>query len=304
MLPARLACVRIRIGLLFQKFVNRCMKNVMTTRLQRGFDEVFSKQAESPTWQALCRQVFGQYLGQLSFTPVTQIHLLAEKLHVTSQSRVLELAPGTGGLSVYLAKLTGCHLVGVDASPIAVKIANRRAMQQGLAERVHFEVGILPQLLYPDSSFDVVISIDSVYGVPEKISLFRGCYRVLRPGGYLGFYTLYRRRKIYAESPMHGRAYFWFPSQSYSILLEQAGYQGILKMDLTEDFIRLAKRWLKAIRENRASLEKELGIKRTKGLLMGDIAIALSLASEGCIGRALYKAQKPLCWEERNMPSG
>jgi len=301
-LPARLARARAYVGLFFGKLVDRYMKSFQTARLRRGFDETFCKMAESPTWEAVCRQVFGQSSrgGQLSFTPVTQIHLLVEKLHITSQSHVLELASGTGGLSLYLAKLSGCRLTGLDISPVAVKIANKQAMLQGLSERVNFEVGILPELPYQDCSFDVVVSIDSVYGVPEKTALFRGCYRVLRPCGYLGFYTLYERRKFSAESAMHARARYWFPLQPYSKLLEEVGFKDILKMDLTEDFIRLAKRWINTILENRASLDKELGKKITRGLLAGDIRTAWTLATQGYVGRALFKAQKPLHGEWHN----
>lgn len=293
-LPARLARARARVGLLFEKLVNRYMKSFNTARLQRGFDETFSKMAESPTWEALCGQVFDRYLGQFSFTPVTQIHLLVEELRITSQSHVLELASGTGGLSLYLAKLSGCRLTGLDISPVAVKIANKQAMLQGMSERVNFEVGVLPELPYEECSFDVVVSIDSVYGVPDKTALFCGCYRVLRPGGYLGFYTLYERRKFSAESAMHARARYWFPLQPYSKLLEEAGFKDILKIDLTKDFIRLARRWVKAMQENRVLLEKELGKKMTRGLLAGDIGTAWALATEGYVGRALFKAQKPL----------
>lgn len=295
-LPARLVRTRARVGLLFGKLVNRYMKSFQTARLQRGFDETFCKMAESPTWEALCCQVFGQRArgGQFSFTPVTQIHLLVEKLHIRSQSHVLELASGTGGLSLYLAKLSGCRLIGLDISPVAVKIANKQAMLQGLSQRVNFEIGILPDLPYQECSFDVVVSIDSVYGVPEKTALFHDCYRVLRPGGYLGFYTLYERRKFSAESVMHAQARYWFPLQSYSKLLEETGFKDIFKIDLTKDFIQLAKQWVKAIQENRASLEKELGKKMTKGLLAGDIRTAWALGKEGYVGRALFKAQKPL----------
>jgi len=295
-LPKRLVRARARVGLLFGNLVNRYMKNFQTARLQRGFDETFCKMAQSPTWEALCRQVFDQYLGQFSFTPVIQIHLLVEKLHITSQSHVLELASGTGGLSLYLAKLTGCRLTGLDASPMAVKIANKQAMLQGLSERVHFEVSILPEMSCSECSFDVVVSIDSIYGVSDKSAVFRGCYRVLRPGGCLGFYTLYERRKFSAESVMHARARYWFPLQPYSKLLEGAGFKDVLKMDLTEDFIRLAKQWVKAMQENRVLLEKELGKKTTKGLVAA-IGTAWALATEGLVGRALFKAQKPLYGE-------
>ena len=303
-LPARLARARARVGPLFEKLVNRYMKSFRTARLQRGFDETFSKMAESPTWEALCCQVFdhecSMRAGQFSFTPVTQIHLLVEKLNITSQSHVLELAPGTGGLSLCLAKESGCRLTGLDISPVAVKIANEQAMLEGMSERVHFEVGVLPELPYQECSFDVVVSVDSVYGVPEKTALFHGCYLVLRPGGYLGFYTLYKRRKFYGESVMHARARHWFPLQPYSKLLEEAGFKDVLKIDLTKGFIQLAKQWVRAIQENRAALDKEMGKKVTKGLVAGDIRTAWALATEGCVGRALFKAQKPLHGEWRN----
>jgi ubiquinone/menaquinone biosynthesis C-methylase UbiE len=285
------------VGQFFEKLLCRYLKSfarVQAVSLQKGYDEIFCKFAGSPTWQALCQQVFDQYLGQYSFTPVTQINLLVEQLNITSQSYVLELASGTGGLSCYLAKLTGCRLTGVDASPAAVRIANRQAMLQGLSQRVNFEVGILPELPYPDSSFDVVISIDSIYGVPDKTQLFHGCYRVLKPGSCIGFYTLYERKKFHAETPMHTRALYWFPLKPYSFFLEEAGFKNILKMELTKDFVQLTRRWVKAMQENRELLEKELGKKTAEGLLTGDIRIAEALAEEGLVGRALFKAQKPL----------
>ena len=297
-LPARLAGARARVGLLLEKFVSRYMMRFKTARLQKGFDETFGKLAESSAWEALCCRVFDHVCsmraGQLSFTPATQIRLLVETLQITSESNVLELACGTGGLSLYLAKVSGCRLTGLDISPVAVKIANKQAMLQGMSDRARFEVGVLPELPYEDCSFDAVVSIDSVYCVPDKTALFLGCYRVLKPGCYLGFYTLYERRKFFAESVMHARARYWFPLRPYSRLLEEAGFKDVSKIDLTEDLIRLAKRWVKTMEENRVSLEKELGEKMTRGFLAGDIRTAWVLATEGYVGRALFKAQKPL----------
>jgi len=296
-LPTWLVRARTHVGLFLGKLVSRYMKSFEMARCQKGFNETFRKMAESPTWEALCCQVFdherSMRAGQLSFTSAGQIRLLAEKLHITSQSRVLELASGTGGLSLYLAKVTGCHLTGLDLSPVAVKIANKQAVLQGLSPRVNFEVCILPELPYKECSFDAVVSVDSVYVVPDKISLFRGCYQVLKPGGIIGFYTLVKRRSFPAESAMCARARFWFPSQPYCRLLEEAGLKDILKVDLTEEFIQLARQWLRAIQENRVLLEKELGKKAAKGLLVGDISTAWALAVEGYVGRALFEAQKP-----------
>lgn len=292
-LPARLARVRRCVGLFFKKLVSRYLKSFKTARLQRGFDETFRRMAESTTWEVVCRGVFGQYLGQLSFTPVKQIRLLVEKLHIGSKSHVLDLACGTGGLSLYLAKLAGCRLAGVDISPVAVKIANEQAMLQGLSHRVNFEVGVLPDLPYQDDFFDAIVSIDSVYGIPEKAVLFRGCCRVLRPGGSLGFYTLYRRREFFGGTALHARASFWFPSRPYPNLLEEAGFKGVSRMDLTEDFVRLGREWVRAMQDNRVALKREMGEKRVEGLL-ADIGTAWALAKEGCVGRGLFRARKPV----------
>jgi len=136
-----------------------------------------------------------------------------------------------------------------------------------------------------------VVSIDSVYSVADKTVLFRGCYRVLQPSGQLAFYTLYRRREFFGESGMRARARFWFSPQPYSQLLEEAGFRDILKIDLTEDFIRLAKEWVRVMQNNRVALSKELGKKVAKGLL-ADIGTAWVLATEGYVGRALFKAEK------------
>jgi cyclopropane fatty-acyl-phospholipid synthase-like methyltransferase len=262
-------------------------------RLQRGYDQIFRKFAESPMWHRVCEQVFGKDLGQYSFTPASQIHFLVKELTITSSCRVLDLACGVGGLSCYLAELAKCQVVGVDGSIVAVEIANKQALSSGLSKRVKFEACILPEIPYQDSCFDVVISIDSVYGIPDKSRLLRNCHRVLKPGGYIGLYTLYERRKIFGETAMHTRALYWFPLKPYSVLLKEAGFNNIAKIDFTEDFLNLAGRWVEAIQENKEALEKELGKKTIDGLLTGDIRIAWELGREGLIGRALFKAQKP-----------
>ncbi len=289
-LPRILAIALVRINLLLETLGIKYKRNTFdASRLQTSFDEIFRRQLESTTWQSLCKQVFDSYVGQFGFATVGHVGLLVEHLGVTSQSRVLELAPGTGGLSVYLAELTGCRLVGVDASPFAVKAANMRVEQSGLVERVHFEVGILPKLSYKDCSFDVVTCIDSLKQVPNTLTMFRECYRVLRPGGCVGFLTLCRRRNFELRNPVQRVAYNWFPPQSYPELLKQAGFQGIAEVDLTEGFIRFTKHWVDAMEENKKSLKRELG---DPNIWQQDQVTALALAKEGYVGWALFKAKK------------
>ena len=207
-LPERLIRTRINLEVLVQILLTRYLKDFIRIQTLGRYNEIYSKFTGSPTWRTVCQQILGQYLGQYSFTPSSQIHFLVEKLNITPQSHVLDLASGLGGLSCYLARVSGCHVIGVDASQMGVKIGNREAASQGLAERVSFEVGLLPDLRYQDCCFDAVISVDSVYAVPDKSQLFHGCYRVLKPGGRVVITDIIIKGNILDEagSDLHGSA--------------------------------------------------------------------------------------------------
>lgn len=211
--PAKLTLARFYASqfsdIIFNRYL-KCFARVRAKSVQKGYDQIFQKFNSSNVWQELCRHVFGEYLGQYSFTTLKQIHFLIDTLKITSPSRVLDLACGVGGLSCYLAKASGCEIIGLDISPVAIKIANENAMFYDLIGRSCFKVGILPEIPFQSEYFDVVISMDSVYGIPDKRQLFRECYRILRKGGRIGFYTLYKRRSFSPLTALHVRALYGF----------------------------------------------------------------------------------------------
>jgi len=73
----------------------------------RQLRQNFQKFESSDVWKELCSQVFGEYLRQYSFTDTKQVDFLVEKLNITSKTRVLDLDCGLGGLSCYLARISG-----------------------------------------------------------------------------------------------------------------------------------------------------------------------------------------------------
>jgi phosphoethanolamine N-methyltransferase len=58
-----------------------------------------------------------------------------------------------------------------------------RVARAGLADRVQSRVVEPGPLPFPDASFDVVFSKDSIVQIPDKPALFAEILRVLRPGG-------------------------------------------------------------------------------------------------------------------------
>jgi phosphoethanolamine N-methyltransferase len=100
-------------------------------------------------------------------------------------ARVLDIGCGVGGVDLHLVRAHGAgHVTGVDVEATVLAVADERAQLAGLAERMSFaqvEPGPLP---FPDASFDVVFSKDSIVHIPDKEALAADVFRLLRPGGW------------------------------------------------------------------------------------------------------------------------
>ena len=97
---------------------------------------------------------------------------------------VLDLGSG-GGFDCFLAARqvgpTG-HVIGVDMTPsmITKARANAEAIQ---ATSVEFRLGEIERLPVADQSIDVIMSNCVINLSPDKESVFREAFRVLKPGG-------------------------------------------------------------------------------------------------------------------------
>ena len=115
-------------------------------------------------------------------------------------SRVLDLAAGRGTSALHLARVFGCHVLGVDLSPANVAAARESAASEGLAEHVEFEVGDAERLnRLADSSFDAVVCECAYCTFPDKPAAAREIARVLRSGGRFGLSDLTRSGPLPVE---------------------------------------------------------------------------------------------------------
>lgn len=109
---------------------------------------------------------------------------LIKKTKINSQTKVLEIASGSGPWGVALYKKTHCNYQGIDLSPALVKYANDRAKKAGV--KIKFVEGDATKLPYKDSSFDVVFVTYALHHFPSKASLDKvsaEVHRVLKSGG-------------------------------------------------------------------------------------------------------------------------
>jgi len=101
--------------------------------------------------------------------------------NIATDSRVLEIAPGPGYLSIELAKRGHYDITGLDISETFVKIACEKAVKVDV--RVDFRQGDAAYLPFPDAVFDFVICTSAFKNFPEPVKVLDEIFRVVKSGG-------------------------------------------------------------------------------------------------------------------------
>ena len=104
------------------------------------------------------------------------------RLKLAPGSKVLDVACGTGNLSIPAAK-TGATVTGVDIAANLIEQARARARTERVT--VTFDEGDAEELPYDDASFDTVITMYGAMFAPRPELVSANLLRVCRPGGII-----------------------------------------------------------------------------------------------------------------------
>lgn len=152
-----------------------------------------SSRAKS-SFMSLCLDgIFPHHLSWLLDNPVRRLLLspenLVKKLGVSNTSRVLEVGPGSGFLSVALARRLSCgELVLLDIQPEMLAKAKRKLESLGFQNIRYASADVSNDLPYPDAYFDLVLLVCVVGEVADQRASLRGIRRVLCSGGKLAIH--------------------------------------------------------------------------------------------------------------------
>lgn len=97
--------------------------------------------------------------------------------------RILDVATGTAGVAIALARATDAHVIGVDISEPMLERGRQRVQAAELDSRIRLEVARAEELPFPDASFDAVSFTYLLRYVADPAATLAELARVLRPGG-------------------------------------------------------------------------------------------------------------------------
>ena len=97
--------------------------------------------------------------------------------------RILDVATGTAGVAIALARATQAHIVGVDITDEMLEEGRKRVHDAGLEQRIQLRQARAEELPFADSSFDAVSFTYLLRYVADPQATLKELARVLRPAG-------------------------------------------------------------------------------------------------------------------------
>ena len=106
------------------------------------------------------RDVIGAVWGANGYTTVDQADDLGRRLELRPGVRLLDVGTGRGWPGLYLAKQSGCSLVGTDMPVEGLVHAGQRARHESINNRVSLVAAAGAAQPFRSSSFDAVVLTD------------------------------------------------------------------------------------------------------------------------------------------------
>ena len=98
--------------------------------------------------------------------------------------QVIDIGCGVGGIDVLLVREHGAaRVTGVDIEQPVLDRSIALAKTEDLTDKLFYQLVTPGPLPFDPGSFDVVFSKDAMIHIPDKESLFKDVYRILKPEG-------------------------------------------------------------------------------------------------------------------------
>lgn len=243
------------------------------------------------------REAFGDDVGQNSWVTRDELERFEGWLELGPSARLLDVACGSGGPALHLARRTGCRVVGIEVEEHAVASGSRQAHETGLESRVSFiQADANRRLPVDDASFDAILCIDAICHLSERARVLADWSRVLRHGGRLVFSEPAEMTGALGSDEIAIRAsvgyYLFVPPGEDARLLHEAGLRLVLVEDTTTSQAEVAHRRRSARAHHERALREIEGDEAFDGR-QRFFEVAATLARERRLSRIVYVAERP-----------
>ncbi|WP_417626578.1 bifunctional 2-polyprenyl-6-hydroxyphenol methylase/3-demethylubiquinol 3-O-methyltransferase UbiG [Pararhodobacter aggregans] len=127
--------------------------------------------------------------------------------------RLLDIGCGGGLLSEPMARL-GATVIGADAAPRNIPVAQIHAQQSGLT--IDYRHTTAEDLAAAGERFDVVLNMEVIEHVADPQAFLIACHDLLKPGGLMICSTLNRNPKSYAMAIVGAEVVMrWLPKGTH-----------------------------------------------------------------------------------------
>jgi cyclopropane fatty-acyl-phospholipid synthase-like methyltransferase len=225
--------------------------------------------------------------------------LVAGLARVATAEHVLDVGCGLAAPAARIARRHGCSVTGVNISREQVRQGNELIAALGLADRVIVRRGDACALDFPDESFDAIVCLEAAGDIcvteADKARLVAELWRVLRPGGHVGFSDLALRNGLSRADDRQLRAVLYHSAAElvtdWPALFEHAGFRLVESRDIIFETLPTWERVRAVYRSRDGEVVRRYG-RRLADRLVGHLERIASILAEHGTFPALA-AQKP-----------
>ncbi len=158
---------------------------------------------------------------------------------------VLDVGCGIGGAARFMASETGCRVTGINLTPEFISTAKILSTLTGLDHRLNFKIDNALNMPFENGSFDAAITFCVAMNIEQRVELYKGISRVMKPGAILCIYDVMKGKDQPLDYPLPWAAtpetsFLTTPDEIF-VLLGDAGFD----VDEVEDRTEFAKEFFK-----------------------------------------------------------
>lgn len=144
----------------------------------KEYEQFYTMAVKSKVFGGFCEKAFGEDFSQDGFSDMKQINRIMEYMPKKGDVHILDIGCGNGKMLGYLQKNTDAYIYGFDYSNHAIQLA-----RELFPYKSEFKIGIIGETEYPKKSFDMVISMDTMYFAKDMAHFLAQIWGWLREGG-------------------------------------------------------------------------------------------------------------------------